>query len=490
MTLSRTFGSINQLTVPKSATALFNNLGIYRFCLAVIVIDFLDLLDELDYNSSNAILKYAYAGTIIAFMVVYFLRWKKIEARISPIIFLMFFIATGLVFTINFFVYDYRESYISAFIAPLVFALAIFIPANTVVVDSSKIVRDLTFLLSVASVFYLVEAIIKPLDIVASLTPLHEVQVHKSIVCVLALSLCILTRRNALAAFVAAVTILALALRPLSTLVLALTCCLPLAIALRPRVLAPRPFAVLLGRALAMATLLVVVSVPLLLYFYFDDISSIIKSWEIYLKYDLIGGQSNMAFRLAILKYAFTQFDATSFWYGSGLAGSHTVHLAQLPGWSWWSGATGGEDATIHSDFVVVLVLTGILGYSVFSLAFYLALRNRFRQLDRPDLRGNAVVLQSISIIGLVALLIYCSDQPWLSYYDHANVVWMLLLISEVARKSKIIDNPTRSRRVPEFTLSAKKHPASRDFVSSTSGGNCIDVKNYGERPDRVALSK
>ena len=193
-----------------------------------------------------------------------------------------------------------------------------------------------------------------------------------------------------------------------------------------------------------MTTLLVVVSIPLLLYFYYEDVSAIINSWEGYLKSDVIGGQSNMAFRLAILKFAFTQFDATSFWYGSGLAGSHTVTLGQVPGWDWWFQINGGGEATIHSDFVVVLVLTGILGYSVFCLAFYLVLRDRFRQLDRRDLRGNGVVLQSISIIGLVALIIYCSDQPWLSYYDHANAVWMLLLISEVARKSKIIDSTER----------------------------------------------
>lgn len=445
MTLSRTFGSINQLAVPKSATALFNNLGIYRFCLAVIVIDFLDLLDELDYNPNNAIPKYGYAAIVIGFMAVYFLRWKKVEARAAPTIFLVLFILTGLVFALNFFVYDYRESYISAFIAPLVFALSIFIPANTVVLDAGKITRELTLLFTVASVFYVIEAIIKPLDVVANLTPLHEVQVHKSIVCILALCLSILTRRNILTSFLVLVTIAALALRPLSTLVLALTCCVPIALALRPRVLTPRPLAVLLGRAVAMTTLLVVVSIPLLLYFYFDQISEIITSWETYLKYDVIGGQSNMAFRLAILKYAFTQFDATSFWYGSALTGSHTVHLAQLPGWEWWFQAVG-EDATIYSDFVVMLVLTGVLGYSVFGLAFYLALRDRFRQLDRRDLRGNAVVLQAISIIGLVALLIYCSDQPWLSYYDHANAVWMLLLISEVARKSRIIDNPMKRR--------------------------------------------
>ena len=97
-----------------------------------------------------------------------------------------------------------------------------------------------------------------------------------------------------------------------------------------------------------------------------------------------------------------------------------------------------------HSDFVVVLVLMGIIGYTVFSIAFYLVLNDRFRELARGDLRGSVVVLHSISVIGAVALIVYCSDEPWLSYYDHANVVWMLLLISEIARKSRVIGNAGR----------------------------------------------
>ena len=66
-------------------------------------------------------------------------------------------------------------------------------------------------------------------------------------------------------------------------------------------------------------------------------------------------------------------------------------------------------------------------------------LKVRFRELARRDVAGNAVVLQGISIVGLVALIVYISDQPWLSYYNHANLVWMLLLFSEVARKSKVL---------------------------------------------------
>src|SRR6202042_1490319 len=134
---------------------------------------------------------------------------------------------------------------------------------------------------------------------------------------------------------IAIVTTTALFLRPVSTLVLALTCCVPIAIALRFRVSSSRPVAVLTGRAIAMTTLFVAISIPLLLYLFFDDIAPMISSSEGYLKSDVIGGSSNVAFRLAILKYAFTLFENSSFLYGSALSGSQTVPLALLPGWDW-----------------------------------------------------------------------------------------------------------------------------------------------------------
>lgn len=441
MTLSRTIGSLHQQHVSKSTTALFNNLGIYQFCIAFAAIDLLDVTDFLDFGQINVAIKYCYAAVILGFMAIYYLRWRRVDANIAPTIFLLFFVVTGLAFAANFFLYAERNSYVSAFISPLVFSLAILIPPNSIMLDARKIVRNLTFLFSVGTVFYLVEEFVKSIDMVKSIVSLEEVQILKSMNCVLALCLCILTGRKKLALFVAVITIAALILRPVSTLVLTLIVCLPIAIALRRRVTGLRPVPVLLSRAIAMTTLLLVVSIPLLLYFFFDDIATLISNFESYLKSDLMGAQSNMAFRLVILKYAFTVFDSTSLWYGSALAGNQTVSLALIPGWDWWFFNNRAGEATIHSDFVIVLVLTGLLGYTLFSVAFYLVLQNRFRELNRRSAPQSAVVLQSISIIAVVALLIFCSDEPYLSYYNHAHSIWMLLLISEIVRKSKVVDS-------------------------------------------------
>ena len=300
--ISATFGTTGALS--KRRATLFNSLGVYYFCLAVVAIDSLDVLDILD-NDYAAGAKYVYAAITLGFIFVYFVRWRQVSTDIAPIIFLFFFLATGAAFAINFFVYDERQSYISAFISPLVFSLALFIPPNTLVIDAGRITRQLTLLFSFGAVFYLIEAVVKPLEAVHGLVWQGEVQIHKSLICVMAICLCILTDRKALALFVSLVTVAALLLRPLSTLVLALVCCVPIAIALRSRVIRPRPVPLLIARLIAMATLLVAAGIPLLLYFFFDDVGPLINVIDGYLKTDVIGGVSNVAFRLEILQAAF-----------------------------------------------------------------------------------------------------------------------------------------------------------------------------------------
>ena len=250
MTLSSTVGSLHQLKGSKSSTAFFNDLGIYRFCIAIAVLDFFDLYDF--FEDSNLV-KYCYTAIILGFMAIYFLRWKKVDATIAPIIFLLFFVVTGSAFALRFFIYEDRNSYISAFISPLLFSVAIFIPPNSIILDARKITRDLMILFSVGAVFYLAEGIVKPLVHLDGFR--NEIQLLKSMNCVLALCLSILLGRKALTLLLALMTVIALELRPTSTLVLGLICCVPIAIALRPRVSRFRPIAVLLGRAMAMTTL-------------------------------------------------------------------------------------------------------------------------------------------------------------------------------------------------------------------------------------------
>ena len=80
----------------------------------------------------------------------------------------------------------------------------------------------------------------------------------------------------------------------------------------------------------------------------------------------------------------------------------------------------------------------------------------RFRQLMRVRLSEYGVVLQSISIIGILILIIYVSDEPVLSYYNHTQAIWLLLLISEVARKSINVNLRGRNK-APKLGLIASR---------------------------------
>src|SRR5947209_8184837 len=108
MTTARTFGPLYQYKASKAAASIFNDLLIYRFCITVVVFDFLDLFDFLD---GSVLTKYGYAAIALGLIVVYFLKWKRVDASIAPIIFLLFFVVTGLAFAIRFFIFDERNSY-------------------------------------------------------------------------------------------------------------------------------------------------------------------------------------------------------------------------------------------------------------------------------------------------------------------------------------------------------------------------------------------
>jgi hypothetical protein len=174
---------------------------------------------------------------------------------------------------------------------------------------------------------------------------------------------------------------------------------------------------------------------PLALYFFFDDISLLIQEIESYIKENLLGGQSNTAFRLTILKYAFQELDQ-SFLFGDRLSGKTTVLLAREYAW-WLEETRGGGMATIHSDFVIVLTQAGIVGYMLFVWFFYSMLSIRLRMVAAGTSYGEDFrTLIALSIVALVTLIVDCSVNPFLQVFQTVHPIWMVLFISEIARKS------------------------------------------------------
>jgi hypothetical protein len=143
-----------------------------------------------------------------------------------------FFSVGGVSFVANLF-RGIEVSYITAFTASLVFASATFIPAGSFAVGAPTMCRDLRRLLLLGSACYLIEASLKASGLASSISYATEIEHVKSIVCVMALAIAILTRsrRSIIASFTIIIT--SLIVRPSTSLLVATAICLPLAFAMR-----------------------------------------------------------------------------------------------------------------------------------------------------------------------------------------------------------------------------------------------------------------
>jgi hypothetical protein len=405
--------------------------AIYRFGLAFTMLAFADPTSFIGYSEYNTPIKYLYTCIVLSFLCFYMLKNNSVNPKsLGPFMALLFFFITTMVFVFNLINYGYRLSYSAAFTSSLLFAAAAFIPPSAVLVDATRISRQILLMFFACTIFYLGETIFKSTKIGQSLSSASGIEFGKSIVSVLGLCLAILLRRTLFVFLFAGVTALALIVRPSSTLVLGIITCIPLAFLLQIR-------AIGLSRVLANTVLILVALSPFALYVFFDQLREFISAAESAVKGDVLGGRSNAEFRLVVVNKALHQLEGTSFWYGNGLDGNTTVFVGQdIP--SWFAVDAHGL-ATIHSDFVIVLSQAGLVGYSLFIIFICLVLNRRFRNLACVRIGNDDLYnLLSISIVAVVTLILYCSVNPFLQYYYLAHPVWLLLFISELAGKSTI----------------------------------------------------
>ena len=331
----------------------FSHSLIYRLGVGFFVFDFLDVFSFIGYSEYFLAIKYAYTAAVLVLIFLYFLRFKTIDmSHAAPILAFLFFVITGAAFLINLFGTGRQASFVSSFTSSLIFASSIFIPADAAELDTDVITRRMSFLLLLGAVAYTFETIIHSFEFTKGFLFFGDVEHVKSIVCVLAVCMSILIRQNTRTLLLLLLSVVALVLRPSSTLAIALMLCVPLATALRLGVVG-------IAQRLAKTTLTILIISPLLLYFSFDNIGPLVEATEEYLKVDLLGGSSNSSFRLLILKRAFYEFAQSSFWYGNGLTGDSNVFIA--PEYGDWLNFSANGLVPIHSDFVAILYCRGVL---------------------------------------------------------------------------------------------------------------------------------
>jgi hypothetical protein len=410
----------------------FSRSAIYRFCIVFAIFNFLDIFSFIGFSDWSNGIKYLYTAIVVAICLSYLLTWQKLDLSSGgPLIVLFFFLATGTTLIAYYALHGEKASFVSAFVSALVFGAASFVPAKRLPVDSHTISRHLLILLSVGSTLYMVEAIFRSSDIgtqLSSFTPEGSEHV-KSAICVLALCMSLLMRRARLSVYLAVVAGVALIARPSSTFAFALVICVALAVLLVLKMIR-------MARIAATLVLLGAIVAPLLLYLFFDDIGALVQSAESYLKSDLLGGTSNTLFRLAILRHAFARLEGWSLIFGSGFYGDINVNIAA--DFPYWREVNANGLVPIHSDFVILLVLSGSSGYILFAIMLLTSLQRRltyYAGLAATASANNVIV--SISVISLVVLVIYSSFNPFLSTYQHVHVIWMTLLISELLAKQR-----------------------------------------------------
>jgi hypothetical protein len=417
---------------------LLSRSAIYTFSVAFTALVFTDPISFFGWSEYSSIIKYCYTAVAVALIIMYAVKYNSVNVRmVAPLIALSFFVMSTGVFLFNLINYGYRLSYASAFTSALLFAAAAFIPY--VVIDVDRILKYLRILFMFCAGLYLAEALFKLTSFGRAHAFAPDVEFGRSIVPLIGLCTAILQRQRLLACLFLVTMVVAVVARPTSTFILAAIICLPLTLALRSQ-------AIGISRFFSNTVLAVAAFSPFALYFFFDRISELIQLAESSVKSDVLGAHSNADFRLIIINQALRQWVDQSILIGSGLDGNTTVFIGrEMP--NWIDAHTMGL-ATIHSDFLINLTQSGLIGYAFFITLLYLVLNSRFRALRVAAACNRPLfTLISVSIIAAVALITYCSVNPFLQYYYVAHPIWMLFFISELAVAAAL--SPSTNRDTP-----------------------------------------
>jgi hypothetical protein len=425
---------------------LLSNTNLYRFNLAFALIIILDISNRGHSITLDVAIKYVYTFVMLAFIFLYFFQFRTVDwTSISPLLALLFFVIAISVWAINWAVYDNKLSYASAFTSSLLFACAAFVPAGAFRLDPNRILNHLLIIFTVASLSYMLEVIHdKTGSTVAHYANYGQNSyfddLHiKSAVSILGLCIAILKKRWLIMAVILAAMGITQVLRPSSTLILATAVCLPLTFALMN-------LGTFVSRIIVNAVVLISLLSPFALFLYSDEVGTAVAAVESTVKSGWLGGQANTEFRLALYKEAFRSLEDTSFIFGNGLNGNQTVSLErEFP-------ASHGIPIPLHSDLLVIMTQAGLVGYFLFATMIFSMINVRFRLMRHPrDTPEGLYALGAISIVSIVCLLIHCSANPYLNYYEYALPFWIILFVSEIARKAHIVHRNISSVRRPRW---------------------------------------
>lgn len=431
MALARLTGQVTRgpLASRAIATARKPNVASWtfvQFCAAFGLVTYADYFNLLGYSTAGigGAGKYAFFLILFAAFAHAWFRSRRIAfGWNAPTIFLGFTLVSSIPFVAQMISDGDTNSYASAFVPSLIFAISIAFDPRRFDADLAKLNRRLLQWLCLLCALYVGELIVRSYSGLSYFALVANQTNHlKSIVFVAALALAYLSDRSwVLILFLLVLAGISELLRPSSTLLIALIVCGGLAFFIKMH-------RVGLACWFLYGVLLVAAVAPFFLYF-LPDVGSLITSFDEAAKSDALGATSNANVRLVIMNVAFQRVEASSWLVGEMFSGGTTVQISGLL--PFWTGIYASGLATIHSDYVCILLEGGLLGYLAFNLAFFLFGNHSLSVLTNSSGARRQVV--GTGLVTLCALVIYCSTNPVLQAYQAAAIPFTILLCAQIA---------------------------------------------------------
>lgn len=380
------------------------------------------------FNLIGHAFKYIFFAFVTAAFVWMLIRAKFTRIGLNaPTIFLCFTIVTSIPFLVQ--IASGREptSYLTAFAASLVYSMTLVFPLERYRIDPDAIQRFLLRWLLALGILYFGELIFRKASNLDYFLQFENLVAHTKAVTLLA-ALCLVALGRARLRTILATILLSigcLALRPSSSFILGIAVCLPISLLLRFR-------RYRVAEYLCYAVILIAMLVPFLLYFS-ADLRQWVYTVETLVKVNMFNSLPNTQFRLVIMELAIDKFIASSWLFGELFSGPTNVFIAgNLP---YWLDNVSAGVAAIHSDYVILVLQGGLIAYTLFNLALAMIVRVHIRRLK--VLNSGTDVDARQAIIGIacptvMALVIFCSANPFLQNYQVAFLLWFILAISEI----------------------------------------------------------
>lgn len=306
------------------------------------------------------------------------------------------------------------NSYLTAFMPTTLYTLVLVLPDAGKPIEGASLLATMTVFLMLLGGIYAIEIGLRAAN--GELGDISNLENHvKSIALVLAAGLAIAAGRWAWLAVIIVLAAWVTALRPSSTFILAmLTCCTVSGLLLAGQ-------AKLAG--IACYAVLFVLAVSPFVVSFVPGADELVLSVEGALKEDLLGGQTNTFVRLVIQQVALSGLQGFDWLVGDAFTGATSVYVADLLPW-WWDNSELGL-ATIHSDYVIMLVQSGLVGYLAYNLVLVAICAHGLRRRPGEDASDRA--LRAVFPVVVLALAIYSAANPFLQYYQTSHVAWLCL---------------------------------------------------------------